>query len=392
MTRLRLVLVSRRFWPLVGGAETMMARLAARFRDHGVETTILTARWDQAWPAEFEHMGVRVVRLAQPRQPIWGTLEYMRQLDRWLRRRAGQFDLVFVSMLKHDAYAALRAGRRGAFPVVLRAEGAGLGGDVNWQLEARCGARIKSRCYHAAALIAPSRAVERELIAAGFDRSRIHYIPNGAPIPSERDVAARRAARRSLATSHPALSTADDTPLAVFAGRLDAAKGLGDLVEAWRLVANSHPSARLWLVGDGPYRAALATQINDLGLSGSVVLPGAFDNISQLLVAADVFVLPSWEEGMSLALLEAMAQGLPVVASDIPGNRDVVDADCGLLVPARCSDPLSAAMARVFLEPDRARQLGQNARARVRDHFSLDRAVDEHLRLFECLCALCPKA
>ena len=109
MSPMRLVLITRRFWPLVGGAEGVMANLAAEFASRGMEVTLLTAQWHPDWPVRVRYRGASVVRLSNPSLRGWGTFRYMRALERWLRHRAGQYDLVYVSMLKHDAYAALGA-------------------------------------------------------------------------------------------------------------------------------------------------------------------------------------------------------------------------------------------------------------------------------------------
>lgn len=387
MSQPRLILVTRRFWPLVGGAEIIMARLAAAFQARGAATTVLTARWQADWPAEIEHHGVRVVRLTNPAHRVWGTWRYMQSLARWLRRNRGEFDLVYASMLKHDAYAALGERQRGGFPVVVRAEGAGLTGDCQWQLEANCGLRIKRRLMDADALIAPSPAIERELIAAGYPRDRIRYLPNGVALPAERDAVARREARESLAELDPALALAPEAPLVLYTGRLHEMKGLGHLLLAWPAVLARHPLARLWLVGEGAYRKELAERIDNLGLGGQVRLAGAFDDVEEFLLAADLFVLPSLEEGMSLALLEAMALGLPVVATSIPANQVLID-DChGRLVPPADPIVLAAAINDVLDHADAARRLGEAARRRVSANYSLDKMVTEHLALFELLVA-----
>ncbi len=395
MSPKRLVLVTRRFWPLVGGAEAVMANLAAELHAQGHRVTLLTAQWEAAWPDEIHHRGVRVLRLPQPQISFVGTLVYIRELARWLRRHAGEIDLAYVSMLKHDAFGAIAAARA-KFPVVLRAEGAGETGDCHWQLEARCGRRIKQRCQQAQALVAPSPAIERELIAAGFARTKIVSIPNGVAIPVDETEGAtpgvaaetRRDARAALAVAHPGLTLAADAPLAVYTGRLHENKGLFDLVDAWPLISARRPSARLWFVGEGPLRQALAERIESRGLGNRMMVAGPFDKVDEVLEAADLYVLPSREEGMSLALLEAMAAGLPVVASDIPGNRLLVEhGQHGLLTPVGEVEALAEAINRLWDEPALARRLADSARARVAAEYSLARMCDEHLRLFERLIA-----
>lgn len=386
MTKPRVVLITRRFWPLVGGAEIIMGRLAAELHQRGLSTTLLTAHWQRDWPREIEHHGVRVIRLTNPSRRFWGTARYMRAVAGWLRSHRQAFDLVYVSMLKHDAYAAIGEGRRGKFPVVLRAEGAGLSGDCHWQLDARCGLRIKRRCLEADAFVAPSPAIERELIAAGYPRPRIHYLPNGVAIPPPRDAATRLEARAALAEIDPALWLDADAPLAVYTGRLHDMKGLEYLVSAWPEVLKRRPQARLWLVGEGAFRPRLTELIGNLGLHGRVLLTGAFDDVEDFLVAADLFVLPSLEEGMSLALLEAMARGLPVVATKIPANEVLVaDGQNGRLVPTRDPSALTAAVLELCDDAEQAARLGECARRRVSEEFSLDKMADDHLVLFERL-------
>ena len=326
-----------------------------------------------------------MIRLANPSLLGWGTFRYMRALERWLRRREGQYDLVYVSMLKHDAYAALGAAG-GRVPVVLRAEAAGASGDCMWQLDANFGRRIKRRCMKADAVIGPSRAVERDLIAAGYPRSRIHYLPNGVAIPARANREGRERARGTLAELKPELSCPSGSPIAVYTGRLHEAKGLADLVTAWRSIVARWPNARLWLVGEGPFEQALRERIEAENLVGRVVLAGVFDNVDELLTAADVFVRPSLEEGTSLAILEAMAIGLPVVATEIPGNQGLVThEERGLLVATQDVDSLSAAIERLLDDRRLARRLADAARDHVRQHFSVGGMVDQHLELFEDL-------
>ncbi|MBI2823385.1 MAG: glycosyltransferase family 4 protein [Planctomycetia bacterium] len=382
----RLVLITRRFWPLVGGAEVIMARLATAFQAAGARATLLTAQWHAEWPAEIEHHGVRVVRLDNPALRGWGTWRYMRSVAHWLEAHRSQFDLAYVSMLKHDAYAALGQARRGRFPVVLRAEGSGASGDCHWQEHARFGRLIRRRCRKAAALVSISPAIHVELLAAGYPASRIHDITNGVAVSPPRDQAERLAARRSLAEANPALALASGATVALYTGRLNDVKGLRHAVAAWPSIAERWPNARLWLVGEGPARATLVRQIDDLGLSGRIVLPGAFDDVEDFLLAADLFLLPSYDEGISISLLEALAAGLPAIASAIPGNQAIVeDRTSGLLVPPGDEKRLSAAIAEVIERPDFAAQLGTAGRARAAARFSLEKTARDHLALFEQL-------
>jgi len=369
--------VTRRYPPLIGGAEKVLSYLAPALAAEGAEVTVLTARppGDGSSPrteTAVAHGGpgrLTVVRLATSRLRFVGTWRYMRELRHWLD--AHEIDLAYVSMLKHDAYVAVGAGCRRGFPVVLRPEGAGATGDLAWQAWGRFGGRIGARCKQADAVVSISRDVTRELNDAGYDPAKVHPIPNGVPVPGR--PWQRRADWRAA-------------PRAVFVGRLAREKGLDTLLAAWPAVVAAFPGARLTLVGEGPERPALEAAVRRLGLAGSVELPGASADPSDRLRAADLFVLPSREEGMSVALLEAMAMGVPLVATSIPGNRRLIqDRKHGRLVPPDDPAALARAVRDQWGEFDRAFQMTRAARLRVEHEFSITAVARKHMGLFRGL-------
>ena len=210
------------------------------------------------------------------------------------------------------------------------------------------------------------------------DAPRIVSIPNGVPVPE------------SPWHIRPAWETA---PRAVFVGRLAPEKGLDTLVLAWPRVRRRFPAAQLVLIGEGPERHTLENLAQTLGLrpgpSQAIELPGSASNSTDALRSADLFVLPSREEGMSIALLEAMALAIPLVATSIPGNRRLVDdSEHGLLVPPDDPDSLAAAIIEQWENLDRAVQMALAARRRVTQQFSIEAVARQHLALFRELVAL----
>jgi glycosyltransferase involved in cell wall biosynthesis len=383
VSALRVLFITRRYWPLVGASPTAVGTLAAGVCQAGQTAVVLTPRWRAEWPSAMLHRGVQVVRwnLSAPR--ACGTW-YLAPLVRWLRSHLRQFDVVCVSELKHEAQAAIAAAAPCGVPVVLRCEHAGLSGDCQWQLEARGGRRIKQQCMRAAALVATSRMVETELIAAGYPRDRIHRCENGVDVPPPRDERLRLRSRQHLAQADHRLHLPPTAPLVLFCGELNAAKGLPRLLEIWPRVLQHRPDARLWIVGTGPMHDELALAIRRLRLETHVLLPGTFDDPSELYRAADAFVYPVEEASTSFALLEALAHGLPVAASDVPGNRHVLaDGRFGrLFAPLDAQALLEAVLA--LLQPA-ALPAPDAVRAHVERSFHRRTMQRWHLDLFSRL-------
>jgi glycosyltransferase involved in cell wall biosynthesis len=163
-----------------------------------------------------------------------------------------------------------------------------------------------------------------------------------------------------------------------FTGRLSRAKGLSMLLDVWRELAADGRPVHLALVGSGSHsfdncEPELRAFITEHGLGGTVSLPGAVSNVEEWLQAADVFVFPSEYEGLPLALLEAMACGLPAVATRVGAVGEVVsDRENGLLIAPRDPGELRTALQWTLAHQEQWPDLGAAARATVVERFSLD--------------------
>lgn len=364
----------------------VMANLAEELTRQGHYVQLVTAQWHPDWPKQISHRGIPVVRLPNPSVRGWGTVRYMMSLGRWLRSHQNELDAVYISMLKHSAVVATSRLQGSKIPVILRAEGAGETGDCAFHDTANFGHRIRRTCQQADGFVAPSQQIFDELASSGFERDKIRFIPNGVKVGPSRNSEQRRAARTALAAANPILTLAESAPLVVFTGRLHPGKGLTKVVRAWPYVLQRFPMARLWLVGEGPQEGELASLVGAMGLQSRIILPGAFDTVEDVLAAADAFVLPSLHEGMSIALLEAMAAGLPCVVSDIPGNRILIDHDeTGVIFPVDDISALADSLTRAIADQQLATNLGEAARSRVIQHFSLERSAADHVDYFQSL-------
>ena len=390
MKPLRLAIIAQRFWPRVGSLETRVGQLACGLADRGVAVTIVTVRWHPQWPAEIYYHGIPVVRLDPPPAGRWRTWRWTRSLAQWLQRHCGQFDLVCVWGLMHEARTAIQVMTQAAgsyFPVVLVPERTGWHGDCFRQVYVFGGRGIKRACLRARALVAHSPAARRELEAAGYPRERIVDLPMGVPLSPPRTPETQAAARASLAESNSALQLPADARLVVSTGRLEAGRGWEQLLSAWPIVARRKVDARLWLAGETPAAKAVSERIEALGLSGRVRVIGMFDDVEGLLAAADIHAAPA-PDGSPQSLVEAMAAGIPSVAIDVPLNRWLVGNDAaGLLVPPENAVALAAAISRLLDDPALATRLGAAGRQRAEAEFDLGKMVEGYLELFESVSA-----
>ncbi|MHB8898208.1 MAG: glycosyltransferase family 4 protein [Thermoguttaceae bacterium] len=386
MSRLRLVIVTRWFWPVAGGTERAIANLATELAARQVDVALVTVQWEESWPDRIDYRGVSVVRLPRTGPGFFGMRSWLRNLSAYLRDNARHYDAAYVCGLRHDCPAILKIMHRRGAPVVLRPESSGRTGDCLWQLESGVGRRIKRHALKADAFVGPTEILHRELLAAGYPRDRIHRIVGGVPVPRPVDAEWRRAARQSLENVNTLLHCPDHQPVAVYTGRLDDPLGPYAAIAAWRGVAERWPNARLWLVGAGANQSALNRQIDAARLVGRIVIPGVFADVSELLAAADVAIVDPDRLDSQALLLEAMAAGLPIAAADRPEHRTVLEGQsCTRLFPPGSGEILGRTLLDLFDDVDAAGRLGASARACAERHYALGRVADEHLALLENL-------
>ena len=194
--------------------------------------------------------------------------------------------------------------------------------------------------------------------------------------------ATREEARRSLGLPQQG-------PLIGAVGRLSPEKGQNVLLQALPSVLAAFPQAACVLAGEGPARAALEAEARRLGIGDRVVFLGLRRDVPMVLAALDLFVQPSIYEGFGLSLLEAMAAGLPVVASRVGGIPELIeDGRTGLLVPPQDPMALAGAVVRLLGDSEGARRLGEAAASRSRERFSLGRVADRVDALYRNILAM----
>lgn len=227
------------------------------------------------------------------------------------------------------------------------------------------------------AIAAVSEQVRQSLLARfGLPPGRVVTIVNGVPIPPE-DTPRPEGLRASLG-----LGPEDVAVLNV--GRLVPVKGQIHLVAAMARLAGDRPRLKLFIAGEGPCREALTRAVAAASLTDRIRLLGDRSDVAALYAATDVAVVASLSEGTSLALIEAMAAGKPIVATAVGGNPDLlVHGQSALLVPPGDPAALAGALARLVDDPALGRRLGRAARDKARADFPIERVAAAYAALWE---------
>lgn len=180
---------------------------------------------------------------------------------------------------------------------------------------------------------------------------------------------------------------AGDGPVLGFVGRLSPEKGLIYLIEAMERLAEEFPKVLLLIAGDGELIEELSIEVRRRSLARNVRFLGPRLDVNEVMSVFDIFVLPSLREGLPLVLLEAMAASLPIVATDVGGNRTaVVEGVNGLIVPSKEIDLLHHALRRLILSEDLRREFSQNSLRLFRGQFSIEKMIKEYEAIYEdCL-------
>lgn len=373
---MKILMFCPQFAPLIGGAERQAERLAKGLIAERTRVEVWTPLLDRSSPRHETRDGLPVNRFPLsdlskrwPGMPGIGLLNapwIVLQLFWRLWRPIGEVDLVHCHIGSLQTIAVAWVARARGVPVICKAAMADQESDlgemkgVTGRLFARLGRNAFTRW------IATTDAVRQALLRAGVNEKRIIVIPNGVETSENTYRRTPRPVRRFLYLGRLSSNIQRDVPT---------------LVAAFDRVAAQVPDAQLALVGGGDLLEATRELVRSCAHAERIQVPG-FGDAAEWLKWADCFVLPSRREGLSNALLEAMACGLPCIANDIPPNREVLGGDeSGMLVPVGNILALEQAMLRLVGSHDLAARLSRSALKRITSNYSLSSVS----RGYECL-------
>jgi len=321
--------------------------------------------------------GVQLLEVPMRRAPHPSDLRAIAAIFRHLRE-AGPFRLLHGHSSKGGGIARLLGlADSGGHRVIYTPHAfITLNPKLLWIEELVYGSIERLLAFRTDALIVGSILEAREALRLGYPKSKVHLIYNGISLdpvsPKGREEVRGR------------LGLKPQDLVVGFVGRFSQQKAPQLLLEAFAKVAPSFPEARLVMVGDGPLKGALVERARALGLEGAVLWPGFMDGRTAMR-AFDIFVLPSLYEGFPYAVLEAMAEGLPVIATAVGGVRDAVaNEENGFIVPVGSVEGLAEALSRLMKDESLRLAFGRRSLERVR-RFSVEEMVSATLQVYQNL-------
>jgi len=364
-------MLSHGYYPRIGGVERQLAAVVPLLQARGVEPYVLTRRLRGT--QRFETVGgAPVYRLPVPGPKPLASLTFTLSALPLIKRLNP--DLIHAHELISPATTAIAARKLFGIPVVATVHGSGLSSDVLRLKRRFLGkTRLKILCREIAAFCVISAVIDRELATEGVPVQKRISIPNG--VDTGRFAPLAPAQKKALRSR---LALPAEARIVIFVGRLAPEERVDLLTGIWRSVRQAVPRALLLILGSGPEEAGLKQRAGD-----GILFLGSQPDVTPYLQAADLFVLPSAAEGLSLALLEALACGLPVIATSVGGNPEVIrHLETGWLTPPDDPPALTEAIVTLLEDEKLQSKLRENARAHAVQNYSLVKMADRLLDLY----------
>jgi glycosyltransferase involved in cell wall biosynthesis len=379
--RMKICMINKYFYPWLGGREKQTQLLCHKLNGQNVETKVLTSQFQKNLPKSEFIEGTEVVRVPVLGRGVLFNLTSALSFLFWLVAHRKTYQILHIHNASCVSFPAIIAAKFLRKKTVLTKGTVGkLDGDFDKIGKSFFAPLLFRILGYVDLYIAVSKAVKQEIIEYGFPEDKILLLPNGVDTHKYKPISSSEKLKMKKNFGLPSQQ------IVTFVGRLIYRKGVDILVEAWKRVVSICSDVHLAIAGDGPEFKNLKRLAETLNLGEKVTFLGRIENVHKILQVSDFFVFPSRQEGLANAMLEAMASGLPIVATSIDGIIDVIkDGTNGILVKSNSSQELADALVKLVRNHELARYLGQRARLTVKDKYSLDQNVLRHKQTYERL-------
>ena len=376
---MRVLMLTERYYPIWGGAENQLRQLTPHLIDLGCEVEIITRRWHPEMPIYESIDGASVLRVGRHGKSFFKTFLFTISLIWHLFRNTKKIDIIHshgaVAMGVISCFAASCCGLANVAKIATA-------GRILKYKNTLTGILLLSLFKRSDAIIGMTREIRRELELIDAPHKAVVQIANA--VDSERFHPYTETQRQTWRTDRTIPSSA---PVVLFSGRLTTRKGLTVLVDAWSRVLNFYPDAQLFIVGSGynqtnsvetdVKRKVAEASLKNIYFEGSTASPENY------LGVADIFAFPSLLEGFPNALLEAMASGMAIVASDIGGVVELIENNnTGLLFPPGNAKILADKIIYLLEHPEIRYRMALQARRHVLENFSFEKIAKQYMETY----------
>lgn len=365
-----------------GGVQKNSRLLIKKLNERGIKTFVCARNYNNLPRSEIKDGTLF------RRSPVFGnsmainSIIYLIDGFFWLIRNRKKYDVIHCQQMYGPTMVAAIVSFIIKKPILTRITGSGELGEVR-MIRQMTFANLRLRLLRRVQKwVVLTGEMKREIGTLNISDDKIEVIYNSTEIPSESasDEETRKIYRKKINLEYE--------KIVVFTGRLSQEKGLDILMNAWKIVSVKYPQAHLLLLGEGGSFRNIEIEIRELvkkfNLMETVHFLGHVHNVKEYLLASDVFVLPSRSEGMSNALVEAMAAGMTIVATDIPANREICTNEVNSLL-VKTNEPrlLANAIIKTFDSPEIAVRLANQAKLFAEENLSLESMAAQYINLYQ---------
>ena len=307
---MKLAILSPRFWPCSGSDELALSDLAQTLAERGHEVEVITPGWNTSLPAFFRYRNFNVQRIYRSTSAPWGGFRYQKNLLRYLTQNSVD-RLIFFNAFSE--FVSLAKSFSGKTPLTVRLHDhalAGIAGAITRKN------RQANLLKTADRVLVESESTFQLLQTAGLPAQKLAIVPEGILPPDQPNAAfaSQSVARQDIGSSHGMLIVDPEQPLLVCGALMDGDKGMLDLVQAWKIVLQKIPAAKLWIISQGPRSRKVWDAIASKNMIDSIIMPGQFDSYDDVFRAADAYLHPlRGSIGCSMLTRAMMSNLCPIV-------------------------------------------------------------------------------
>jgi len=383
---LKICMLIARFYPYIGGTERQALLLSKNLIARGVKLFVVTERHRKTLQKCEVIEKVPIYRLPSWGKGIISSIIFFISTVLFLIKRRDVFDIIHAHLASSPALAAILVSKVLNKKTMIKFGGAGYTGDIATSKRRLFGViKLKIISRYGDMFVVPSETVKNELIEFGFPEGKIVKINNGV----EEKIFSPIGEYKEKVRLRERLKLPLDNIILIYTGRLQYGKGIDWLVSVWHKIIEKYPNLTLLILGSGILYNKIADLIQKSHIEDKVLLLGEQNNVIKYLHASDIFVLPSFYEGFSNSLLEGMSCGLPVIATNIGPNKEIIrDGENGLLyTPGKYREFLDKLEMLISLPngPLKREFYGKQSRNTILKYYSISKITSEYIAQYKSL-------